>query len=1076
VANQSRSGSLSANLMTLVLLVVGVSMTIISVVALVGVFDLASGQVAAQQQVFRQATAVQMSVHLDGALRLLDRSAAIAVDPETGELNTAGLSELYEAGSEFVDRVFIVDEEGEVLGVIPTILSARRVQGDPVLTERMGATPRFVYDAENEALWVGVRIPDIEEDLALMTRVRTGFIASLLNNLAVEGDGRWIGIIDRGGSVIASGTPGITVDSDTLELEELEADTGAGDASATQRDGVELSGQYSTVNGYRGIDWRVVVLEPRIAVVDSAMRALSPAVIAVVVAALLAVAFAGVFSRRLVTPLKDLEERAREAVRGAYVRPIETDRTDELGRLVEAFNAVALRLNSLHDLSQLLASTSNLDQVLDGILSAMGHIVGAARVAVFLSDQQHERVYLVRSRGLDQTAEFWVDLQGESWVRDAMHAAEPIVIDSLPSYEARALGLTTGEPVTVLAAPLVVGTSPLGVVAVFDTSRRTFTQAETEMVRTFSAQAAVAVRNSNLFAEESHSRREAEALRAVAERLTQPSDLENALRDVVRRANDLLEVGAVSVAIVDRDSYGVPPAEDPEAERTLLRAWGRMLVLRSDMALMTASEGEDPVVDEFLRVNRGTAAMFVTAMQAGEPGAVLAFVLDRQGRTFTEREKSLADAIGDQVSLALENAYHLEQARERAHNLETVFRISQAVSSSLQIKVVLNRVLDVVQKIFTADAVSLMTFDRTTRVIETVMARGAVSPELLHLRAEPGSDVPGRVFQDGMPAKIDDLATTEGELAKAAVHQGLHSALSVPLVARGRSLGVLSVLAQEPAVFTEEDMGLLHTFASQAALAIDTADLYGREHNIASVLQSSILPETLPEFPEVETSSVYRAAGEGVEIGGDYYDVFRVPGGQLVVAIGDVAGKGVNAATKTSMIKYTIRGLAAAGLAARGIISEVNRMITESGAPSDIVTLWIGVLEFEAQMLTYASGGHPPALLLRAGKSRDIERLAPTGPLLGAMLDAVYEERQVMLGTGDIILMYTDGVTEARRGNNFFGEGRVRRSLRYGGSPRDVIERLVAALDRFVAGPLRDDAAVLAVRIRADMDAKEQET
>gem|GEM_PF-720722 len=1073
--DNDRSGSLSANLMTLVLMVVGVSMTVISIVALIGVFDLASDQVAAQQRVFRQATRIQLTTHLDGARRVLDRCASTIVDPTSGELNTTGLSEQYEAGSEYVDRVFVADEGGTIRAVFPTYLSARTGENSPILARELSDEPAFVFDPEPEWLWAGRSVEVEGETFLIAERVRIRFLPELLGNFASEAPGRWVGVVGADGSVVASGSAGIEPDHASIELEPIDSD-GRGSVTAADADGSVLWGQHSPMGEYPGLDWSIVVLEPRDAVVESAMDALAPAVLAVLVAALFAVVFAGVFSRRLVVPIKDLESRAREAVRGAYVRPIETDRTDELGQLVEAFNAVALRLNALHDLSQLLASTSNLDQVLDGILSAMGHIVGSARVAVFLFDEAAGTVSLVRSRGLDHSVDFRVDLDGDSWVRDAFDSNEPIVFDGVPADDAEALGLPAAGPVTVLAAPLIVGAAPLGLVAVFDISRRTFTQAETEMVRTFSAQAAVAVRNSRLFAEESASRLEAEALRAVAERLAQPSDLENALADVVAVANDLLQVADASFAIVDRASLGLPPAEEPAAERALLRAWGRSLMLRADTGLMTVRAGEDPVVDEFLRATNGSRVMFVTAMRGGEPGAVIAFVIDREGRVFTGRDVSLADAIGDQVTLALENAYHLEQARGRALNLETVFRISQAVSSSLQIKVVLNRVLDVVQKIFTADTVSLMTYDESARIIKTVMARGSVSNELLHLQTEPGHDVAGVVFSTGTPAKIDDLVDSDGELAAVAVRQGLHSALAVPLMARGRALGVLSVFAASPALFTEEDMGLLHTFASQAALAIDTADLYGREHEISSVLQSSILPETLPEVVEVETSSVYRAAGEGVEIGGDYYDLFRLPDGGLLVAIGDVAGKGVTAATKTSMMKYTVRGLAAAGLSPSEIISEVNRAVSETGAPNDIVTLWVGVIEDGGESLRYANGGHPPALLYRAEGDRSVERMVPTGPLLGAMAGAPYDEEHVILRPGDLVLMYTDGVTEARRGNNFFGEGRVRRTLRHGGTPREVIERLLAALDRFVAGPLRDDAAVLVfcVRGRATGDGRKE--
>jgi serine phosphatase RsbU (regulator of sigma subunit) len=286
----------------------------------------------------------------------------------------------------------------------------------------------------------------------------------------------------------------------------------------------------------------------------------------------------------------------------------------------------------------------------------------------------------------------------------------------------------------------------------------------------------------------------------------------------------------------------------------------------------------------------------------------------------------------------------------------------------------------------------------------------------------------------------------------------------VPLLARGSAVGVLSVFSESAAAFDEEDMGLLQTFASQAALAIDTARLYSHEHAVAATLQRSILPEKVPEFREVEVATAYEPAGSEVEIGGDYYDFMRSPDGRIVMAIADVCGKGVEAATKTSMLKYSIRALVAAGFGPAQCLDEINRMVTAKGDPSDILSVWLGFLDVSGGTLRWASGGHPPGLALRAGSS-EITRLEPTGPILGAALTVSFDEEVVEVGPGDTILLYTDGVTETRTGNRLFGEGRVRRALRYGGTAKSVVDHLVSALARFSPGELRDDVAIVAVRI-----------
>ncbi|MEN6430275.1 MAG: PP2C family protein-serine/threonine phosphatase, partial [Coriobacteriales bacterium] len=194
--------------------------------------------------------------------------------------------------------------------------------------------------------------------------------------------------------------------------------------------------------------------------------------------------------------------------------------------------------------------------------------------------------------------------------------------------------------------------------------------------------------------------------------------------------------------------------------------------------------------------------------------------------------------------------------------------------------------------------------------------------------------------------------------------------------------------------------------------------------------------------------------------GGDYYDVFLAPDGRVAVAMGDVCGSGVEAATKTSMIKYAIRGMVAAGAGPAQVLSQLNDMIVAAGDPSGIVTVWLGFVDMRSGDVTWANGGHPPALLFDP-RTRRIDRLGTTGALLGAVADALYAEHVAGIAPQGILLLFTDGVTEARRGGRFFGEGRVRRALSAGGSAAAVTQRLLSSVQHFAGGELRDDAAIL---------------
>jgi len=1064
VARIPRRDSLATNITVLGLVLVLIAVTIVGTAALIGVFAMASEAAAARQIAYRQATNAELVARLEASKHILDKVQDVIEQDSDEVLDRTAIAEQYDTGIEYIDRLLIVRPDGTLVSAYPSFAAPHSVESEPYFAGAASGVTTFRFIPEEGTLWARRLVEGSDGPLVALTRVRLSFLETLLDGFSSKESDRIVYVADSDGTVVVAGAAEEVLDPSTAYYQIGDVDDFHGHVNVLSETGARMSGQFEVLSAYPGLRWYLAVVEPRTQVVYTTWRALLPAVLAMFLGGGIAVAASVWFGRRLAAPLTELESRARDLAAGEYVRTIETDRTDEIGRLGDAFNAMVLQLNALHDLSQLLASSSSLRQVLDGIIEAIRHIVGSSGVAIWLSPEQSNELRLERAQGFGIREGSCIPLSRRNWLTEILHAVGPV------SYRGTFADLGLELPddfvdrnVHGLALPLMLADRAVGAIVITPFAEREFSLAEIEMLRTFSAQAAVAVNISTLFAEESGARREAEVMREVVERLASPRDLDKSLDAIAASAGELLGVSGAVAAFVDRAQLGLPPAADPIGERALLRSWEIAWGAGDGDSVIRCVKGEDDIVDRYLEERAATEALFLTVMQGEHPGAVIGFTMDRPGRSFTASERTLADAIGTEIGLALDNAYHFAKAEARAANLETIFRISQAVSSSLQINVVLNRVLDVVQKIFGSDAVSLMEHDAARRTIVTRMARGLVSSEMLHFECAPGSDVPGSVFSSGEPIRIGEISDPESAYSAIAFQQGLRSMLAVPLLARGRSLGVLVVFSASPDAFSIEDQELLHTFASQAALAIDTAALYGKEHHVASVLQASILPQILPQYEEVEASSVYLAAGDEAEIGGDYFDLFKTPDGRVVMAMGDVCGKGVGAATKTSAIKFSVRGMATAGLTPGRILCEVNNMVAESGDPSDIVTLWLAVLDPLTGRLTHANGGHPPALLLPGAGGRML-RLETTGPLLGAIQDASFDEIVSEVEAGDIVLVYTDGVTEARRGNKFFGEGRVRRALGKGGTPAEVVDRLLASLDRYVPGSLRDDAAVLAVR------------
>ncbi|MDZ4180760.1 MAG: HAMP domain-containing protein, partial [Coriobacteriia bacterium] len=415
-----RRDSLATDLALLMLMVVMVSVTIVSAVSLAGVFDLASRQAGARQTAYKQALVAELRARLDGAEAVAARSVSVLAGTVGADVNRTALAMQYDAGIEFVDRLVVAAPDGTVISSYPTFQAPRDVSGTRYLEAATSAGPTFVYvPEESNTLWIAQTVETGGGERVVLARVRTAFLDVLVEEFSSPGEGRIALVADDEATLVIESPTGPRIDLETLAFSPVD-DSDSGSVSAQRSDAVALIGRYADVIEYPGIRWHVAVLEPRLETAVATWRALAPATAALVITGALSVFMSFVFARRQVAPITHLEELARKAVTGAYVRPIEVDRTDELGRMADAFNAMAGRLNSLHDLAQLLASSSSLDQVLDGIMTAMSHIVDTEKVAVFLLEVESTRVVLARSRGLGLEEETVLPAEESGWVVTAM--------------------------------------------------------------------------------------------------------------------------------------------------------------------------------------------------------------------------------------------------------------------------------------------------------------------------------------------------------------------------------------------------------------------------------------------------------------------------------------------------------------------------------------------------------------------------------------------------------------------------------------------------------------------------------
>ncbi|HEX4733379.1 MAG TPA: SpoIIE family protein phosphatase [Thermoleophilaceae bacterium] len=287
------------------------------------------------------------------------------------------------------------------------------------------------------------------------------------------------------------------------------------------------------------------------------------------------------------------------------------------------------------------------------------------------------------------------------------------------------------------------------------------------------------------------------------------------------------------------------------------------------------------------------------------------------------------------------------------------------------------------------------------------------------------------------------------------------SAIVVPLPARGRLLGALSLLRmQDESLYDQSDLLLAETLGRRAALALENARLYASTRHIARTLQQSLLPRAMPEIPCVHMAARYRAAAEGQDVGGDFYDAFQIGEQRWGIAIGDVCGKGPEAAALTALARYTIRAVGDRGPSQ--VLSLLNEaVLRDEGVEERFLTALFAELTHDEGnvVLEIAAGGHPPPFLVP--RDGAVQSVAVQGSLIGVVEYVDYEPARVELREGDKLVLYTDGLADARAPKIALSEDDVARLIDEG---RDLEgQELAQFLESRATGnePARDDIAIL---------------
>jgi serine phosphatase RsbU (regulator of sigma subunit) len=433
-----------------------------------------------------------------------------------------------------------------------------------------------------------------------------------------------------------------------------------------------------------------------------------------------------------------------------------------------------------------------------------------------------------------------------------------------------------------------------------------------------------------------------------------------------------------------------------------------------------------------------------------------------QNAQLHEQAKQLGDALGD--ALASE--------RQAAGQIRALYEISRSFAQSLSLETTLDAVTRTIVEVLDVDAAVIRVPDAR---------RDILVPHAAHVADVRLADAVRTVLERPQPLSVNPiqgLFRTRNTLLltpEIAASLGGSHALLAPFLAKGSTaallpiatpaevLASLTIVSLDPArPIVQETIETALSIAAQAALAIDNARLYQQQKDFADTMQRTLLPDSQPSVPGLELAAVYESAAT-VAVGGDVYDFLELHDGRLAVVVGDVTGHGIEATADMAMARFTFRSLAREHPEPADFLRHTNDVVAEEIALGKFITMAYVVADIGRSEVRCASAGHPePRLILPDGS---VQAVSASGMALGIEPDQEFEEVQIPFPPGAALVLYTDGVIEARRDHELYGTERLDAVLAKCSavSADELVQRVVEDC-RAYGGELTDDVAVVAIK------------
>ena len=438
---------------------------------------------------------------------------------------------------------------------------------------------------------------------------------------------------------------------------------------------------------------------------------------------------------------------------------------------------------------------------------------------------------------------------------------------------------------------------------------------------------------------------------------------------------------------------------------------------------------------------------------------------------FNDSHLNLLELLASRMAMALDNARLYRRSVRQARALQLLNEISREMSSVLVLNELLRKIGTLTKRLIDYHRFSILLADEQAQAFNAVISLKQDEHEPERGMVRFGQGIVGAAADLRQTVVVPDVSKDPRYVL---LNPETCSEMAIPLIYRGRVIGVVDLESPQLSYFTEEHVRIFSTLAPQIAIAIENARLYERvarsearlERDLqrAQEIQMHLMPGTAPSIPGMEVALRFQPARE---LGGDLYDFLTYGKDRLVLAVGDVSGKGAPAALYGAMASGILRSLAPQKLSPPDLLRRLSLILLERKIEGHFITLTYAIWEPRMKTLRLANAGMPLPLLVRKGQCRPIRA---EGIPLGLLEHAQYQEVSVGLESGDLFAMFSDGIVEAANTKyEEFGPRRLENVLRqnFHRSPQEIIDTLFEEVREFEQGrPPRDDQTIVLLRVR----------